>query len=255
MIWLIAGLAWAKAPAHVDLNEVDKWEDAADPLLDGPPGCWNVAATADRKVIVFIPPDLFTSGSQYEEIIRAEITGKLVDGRWRVYSVQKLDRGDLKKVNPLIRIMPSIADNLDIIPLIGTFPGVGEKAPTNLVREVVDEWGGDMSTSIADWDDDRQGVWLRREVPVRKKPRAPVSQVDTFFPEGGFEPTELDVTFPKSFKAGLKFMRFRIDDAQFHIRADQTPSIESASLLMVGMGITMGYEQTIKYHSFKACDS
>ncbi len=256
MIWLLlSALALATAPEGVDLEDIFSWEDAAEPLLDGPPGCWNMEGTAVRKVVVFIPPDLWTSGSQLEEVVNAKVRGRLLDGRWQFYGVNGVDRGDLKSVNPLIRILPSIVDQLDIIPLIGAFPGVGERSPTNLVRKIVDEWGGDLSTSITEWDDERNGVWLRREVPIRKKPRAPVSQVSTFFPEGKLTPTEMDVAFPASFKAGLKLMRFRIDNAQFHIRAAQTPTLESASLLLIGMGITMGYEQTITYDSFTPCDA
>ena len=255
MIWLFLTASLAASPASVDLNLVGKWDDAADSLLDGPAGCWDVEATADRKILAVVPPDLYNSGRQYEEVVRTQIKGKLVDGIWTVYDAEKTDRGNIKDVHPLLRLMQPVAESMEIVPLIGTFPEVGQHAPTNLVREVIDEWGGDMSTSYAEWDDARQGVWLRREVPIRKRPRAPVSQVDTFFPKGLFTPTELDVAFPKSFKAGVKLMRFRIDDAQFHIRANGQPTIESASLLVVALGITMGYEQTIRYDRFTPCES
>ena len=246
-------VAFAAMPPTVDLDDIVAWETAADTLLDGPPGCWAVEAKATRKVVVFAPPDAWSSGTQYEEVITAQISGRLQDGIWSTYTVDTLDRGDDASVNPLLRLLPTIADQLEVIPLVGKLPTAGERAPTNLVRQVVDEWGGDMSTSLAEWDAEREGVWVRRDVPVRRRRGAPISKVETFFPMGQTQPTELDVVFPKSFKAGMKLMRFRIDDAQFHIRAGATPSTESASLMLIGLGITMGYEQRIDYRTFRQC--
>jgi len=253
MIWLSTALA--AVPPDVVLEDIVAWETAADDYLDGPPGCWEVEARATRKVIVFAPPDVWSSGTQYEEVITGQITGQLRDGTWTHYAVEGLDRGDPSTVNPLLRLLPTIADQLDVIPLVGRLPSAGEHAPTNLVRQVVDEWGGDMSTSLAEWDSHREGVWVRREVPIRRRSGAPISRVDTFFPGGDPTPTEMDVTFPKRFRAGVKLMRFRIDDAQFHIRGGPLPTVESASLLLIGLGITMGYEQRIDYDRFQRCET
>jgi hypothetical protein len=252
MIWL-SSLALAAMPPGVDLDNLLAWERSADELLDGPPGCWTVEATATRKLVAFVPPDLWSSGTQYEEVVTATISGTLNNGTWTTYGVDRLDSGDPKSVNPLIRWMPTVAERLDIVPLVGTLPSTGGSTPTNLVRQIVDDWGGDISTSVAEWDAERNGVWLRREVPIRKGQRAKTSHVETFFPEGEEHATRLDVTFPTSFKAGTRFMRFRLDDAQFHIRSGPTPTAESASLMLVGLGITMGYEQRIDYVTFDPC--
>lgn len=262
MIWLLWSFcAHGAVPPDVDLNDVFAWEDAADQLLDGPGGCWMVEGIADRKVLVFAPPDMFSNGQKYEEVLRADVQGRLEDGEWKGFrwDVQKLTKQQ-NDVNPLVKMLPMLADELDILPLIGRMAVAQGKAPSNLVRDIVDEWGGRMATSLADWDDERGGVWLRREVPVRDKPKAPVSQVDTFFPSGGHTPERMDVAFPKSFKAGAKGMRFRLDDAQIHLRTSAAhgavhPTAESASLLLVGLGITIGYEQTIRYTAFEPCVS
>ncbi len=68
----------------------------------------------------------------------------------------------------------------------------------------------------------------------------------------------MDVIFPKSFRAGVAPVRFRVEDAQVHLRADAEgagvrPTIESVSLLLVVMGVTVGFEQTIRYTRFRSC--
>ena len=260
LLWNLT--AWAAKPGDLSLEDVFAWEDAANNLLEGPSGCWQVTAVADRKMVFFIPPDMFSNGQKYEEVVRADVTGRLEDGVWKqlAWENQKLTKDQRESINPILRAFPMMAEDMDVLPMMGKLDDDNGAVPSNMVREMVDDWGGRMFTSHTEWDDERDGVWLRREVPVRDKPKAPVSQVSTFFPQGGLNARSLDVIFPKSFKAGLKWIRFRLDNAQIHLRTVDVPggirvSEESASLLIIGLGITMGYEQTIQYTAFEPCES
>ena len=179
--------AWAAKPVDLSLDDVFAWEDVANHLLDGPSGCWEVTAVADRKMVFFVPPDMFSNGQKYEEVVRTDVTGRLEEGVWKRLSWenQKLTKDQREGVNPVLRLFPMMAEDMDVLPMLGKMSEDEGAVPSNFVREIVDDWGGRMHTSHTEWDDEKEGVWLRREVPVRDKPNAPVSQVSTFFPQGG----------------------------------------------------------------------
>jgi hypothetical protein len=131
--------------------------------------------------------------------------------------------------------------------------------PTNLVRSAVDEWAGDMATSLAEWNQAEDGVMLRKEVPLRNERRSPPVKVDTFFPGGGKLPTRLDAEWPESFKVGKKWpLRATLRNTAMHVRTHlhegvALPLAESAATVGASFGFTVGYEQRIQYQTAVRC--
>ncbi len=172
MIVLIASFALGAVPKGIDLlDDVFAWEDASNRLLDGPRGCWEIEGRAEQKVVAFAPPDLFSNGLQYEEVLEADLSGRLTDGVWSDYRWTRLEHPK-GSVDRELFFLPPALRKLDVLPLVGNRRGRGGGL-SNVVRTILEEWGGDMATSLAEWDDGAGGVWWRREVPIRNKdPRA-----------------------------------------------------------------------------------
>ena len=80
-MWALASaLAFASPPPNVDLEDIDKWEDAAEALLDLPNGCWEWVGQASWD---------WNTG-RYATRGDAVFAGKTQDGVWGDVHLQPL---------------------------------------------------------------------------------------------------------------------------------------------------------------------
>src|SRR5688572_10107263 len=125
-----------------------------------------------------------------------------------------------------------------------------------MLREALDQIGGDASASWVEWDDIRGGVVLHRTFPIEQDPREEVA-VAIFFPGGGLAPTSLDVAFPESFKQG-RFPKWTVRDARISMRAHVAnnrvyPSSEAFSFNASCLGFHFSGAQTVQYRHAARC--
>ena len=81
LIAVLASLAIAGAPAGVDLNDLDHWENTAEAFLDGPPGCWEIVGQASWNW------DAGRFGMSRGDTIFA---AQMVDGLWGEFHLEPL---------------------------------------------------------------------------------------------------------------------------------------------------------------------
>lgn len=287
MIALVAGLALAgPKPPTVDTDEVGKWETASAGVLAGPAGCWDFTGEVQLTATTHVAPGLFGGTPPEEHTFSGPFEGRLDDGTWLrfEYRVQPTDPDDPEvsvPIFPLIGVIDASVVNLERLGRPEpddddvTLPAkdgedeitirdgeaslsVGGMKPLNLLSDALDEWAGSVATSLAQWDAERDGVMLLREVPIRDEPRAPVAALGVFFPDGGVQPTELSARWPRTVKVGTWPLRVTLKDAQMHVRTHPVgehvlPLLESASLIATAMGFTVGYDQTLVFQTATPC--
>ena len=260
-MWLWMAVALAAAPEGVDLDDVFGWEDRAHKMLTGPMGCWDVAGDVKMAVALFQPPTMFSTGGRKDINSAGTFSGQLVEGVWRdlKVSLDESEDEDQQEVNKMaidVGVHPLFGLNSELPDGAGS---VTEITPANLVRELVERELGATATSGARWDGERSGVVLEQKVPISDAPRSPESDIVTFFPDAG-SATQMDVVFPKQFKIGDGWVKFRTSNGQLHLRAREVdgqsiPSVESMSGIFGVLGYTLGFEQRLVYTSFKRCPS
>jgi hypothetical protein len=272
---LIASLAWTAAsgvalagppPAGLSLDDPFAWDAVARAVVDGPPGCRDAQGIARVRLTLHQMPDRFGAARDTEIVLAGRVAGTLRDGRWDPITV------DMVQITPPPDPAepPSNAGSA-LLPLIGSRSDKrftlawgsqsvnleGDEIPLNLIRDVIDRWGGREETVFAEWDASRDGVWVRRQVPVREGSRE-TSQVSTLFPGGGTIATALDVTFPRVVHAGSWPARVKLQNAQMHIRQEARdgvawPTLETTSVIASVLGFQLGIEQTIQWQGWAPC--
>ena len=265
-LFLAAAVASATVPADVDLDDLDGWEASAEAILDGPAGCWEIVgqATWDWDVGRF--------GASRGDAVFA---GRLEDGVWSAFHIESLgevvrDRGkEAEEVH-------QYGDEPRFAPLVGNLNGsrvrvsssdeahpeeeasaAESSAPGNLLRNVLDDLGGEVDTSWTQWDDTASGVVLHRSMATGSGANAPEARVEVFFPGGEALPVSLDVTFPERFYRGT-FPRWRVEDAVVHVRGRAShgtvfPTSESFRFDFGVLGFQFHGAQTIVYKNATRC--
>jgi hypothetical protein len=134
--------------------------------------------------------------------------------------------------------------------------GLEENAEaSNTLRNALDELTGTAYSSWAEWDDLRGGVVLHRMMPLEAGNDEVAVLI--FFPGGGLLPTEVDLDFPDSFRAG-SLPRWTVKDAEVHIRGtihgDKVfPSSETFSFGFAVLGRKFHGAQTVRYRHAARC--
>jgi hypothetical protein len=157
----------------------------------------------------------------------APLFGNLAGGRVRVSGSQRGEGGEL-------------AENAEA---------------SNVLRQALEEIGGDAEASWVEWDDARGGVVLRRTFLLQQSDAE--ASISVFFPQGGTVPISLDVTFPASFKQG-RFPRWSVRDARISMRAHVAngiafPASEAFSFAASFWGFRFSGAQTIQYRHVTRC--
>lgn len=267
MIALWIGLAVAAVPAHVDLQDLDRWEAGPDQVLDGPDGCWEMVGLATWNW------DFGRFGGSRGDAL---FVGRLDDGVWQEFHLEPLGevvrergrRGSESRVYQL--------DEPRFAPLVGKITGrrvtlAGSdgaaeepdsdeetRSPNNLVRRALDDLSGSVDTAWAQWDAEREGVVLLRSIPMNESSRPPLAELTAFFPGGRDLAVSVDVVFPERFYKG-RFPRWRLDDAVVHVRGRPSgssvfPTVESFSFTFGVFGFSFTGAQTIRYKTAKRCE-
>jgi len=268
-LFVLFGWAMASAaiPAHVDLDDLDRWEAGSEQILDGPAGCWEMMGRATWAW------DFGRFGASKGDAL---FVGRLEDGVWQAFHLEPLgeevrERGRQRNTSRVYQI-----EEPRFAPLVGKIVGrqitlsgsegassteddgdSSEKAPNNLVRRALDDLSGSVDTSWAQWDAEREGVVLQRSIPMNESNRPPLAEFTTFFPKGGDQANQLDIAFPERFYKG-RLPRWRLDDAVVHVRGrpvgdEVFPTLESFSFTFGVFGFSFTGAQTIRYKTARRC--
>lgn len=256
--------AHAAMPPTVDLQDVGRWEDAADLIVEMPRGCWEWVGQGswDWDVGRF-------GGSRGDAVF----AGRTTDGTWGSILLRPLGEEQWEGKDLPMRVYD--VREARFAPLVGKLvgskvtvagpdgkpmddAGLEENAEaSNTLRRVLDELTGEAYTSWAEWDDLRQGVVLHRALPLEGGHGEADAAI--FFPGGGTLPTALDLTFPDSFKAG-SIPRWTIKDAEVHLRGtihsgQVFPSSEAFSFGFSVFGWKFHGAQTVEYRHAARCSN
>ncbi len=278
MIWWWMSVALAASPEGVDLDDISRWREGIAALGDGPAGCWDMRGDVAVRVAFLAAPDRFSSLGVREFAVAGPFTGRLSDGVWKDLEA------DFALVDPPKDVEPGEID-LPVVPLVGrsvqesedgegftlsvdasdgnmdvAADAYGSQA-MSLLRSAIEDWGSNVSTSYARWNEERGGVEWVEFVPIHAdEKRSPEVEVTAFFPGGAPLPLELDAVWPRTIKIRPDGSIFRvtIKDAQMHVRSEVAaellfPVVESASLILGFMGFTIGYEQKLTYRQASPC--
>ncbi|MEN0064768.1 MAG: hypothetical protein AAGA48_21665 [Myxococcota bacterium] len=273
---LMATVATASAPPNIRLDDIEKWENAAEQLLDMPPGCWEWVGQASWD---------WHTGKYGKTRGDAVFAGKTVDGQWGEIALQPL--GELQQRNARDREQRVYADKARFVPMVGRLPGgrvvvagddddagtVEDTEALNVLRQVLSRIGGEAFTSWAEWDEARGGVVLNRAIPLASNRKEEV-KVQIFFPSGGDVPSLLDVRFPAKFKAALRgknddtqlgkirmgLFAWTIKNAEVHVRGlirgnVVYPSSEAFRFKFGFLGFRYHGAQTVVYKQSTRCEN
>ncbi|MFT4628572.1 MAG: hypothetical protein ACI8PZ_007268, partial [Myxococcota bacterium] len=208
MLLLVAGLALAgPRPPTVDTDEVMAWDDATQAVLAGPSGCWDFTGEVQLTASTHVAPSLFGGAAPERHAFSGPFEGRLDEQAWTrfEYRVQPADDDDPEISVPIFPLIGTIDPRIVNRERLGepeetddsiTFGDTGDATisftsmkPLGLLSDALDEWAGSVATSVAQWDVDRDGVVLLRDVPIRDEARAPSAELAVFFPDGGLQPT------------------------------------------------------------------
>lgn len=129
----LAGLAWAgqyKKPATVDLNDLDRWADAAQTALIPPSGCWQVEGRYSWAV---------RSQGQGTADGEGSFQRTLRSGRWN-----------------------SAIGAFD--PMVGDAWGTSRSPSVAQLDRWLEPLAGPVETLTTDWDEDRGAVVVERRI-------------------------------------------------------------------------------------------
>ncbi len=257
------------APTRELLDDIPRWEDGQDALLDGPAGCWDLQGDVKQVMTLHQPPDFFSSARNESFPMTGTIRGRLVDGIWTGELVQdvKADGHELElevPVYPLFGSRPENevkTDNQELSISIGDGStkmsgSIGQSV--NILREAVDAFSGSVETSLAQWDEEQKAVLLLREMPLSDNDNRRI-EVTVRFPDGQATADRVDVVWPKLVKVGEWPFKVKLRDAQMHAVGHphgdiMLPWAESLSLVAGAMGYTVGFEQTVTWRKATPCD-
>jgi len=262
MTSLLLGVALAAMPPDVDLSRLDTWDGAADKLLDGPPGCWEVVGKASWDW------DLGRFGGSRGDAVFA---GRIDDGVWSEVLLAPMGEVVRDRKGHELQVY---AKEARFAPLVGMLTGRRIRVATddeeveldaeeqaeasNALRRTLDRVSGTAITSWADWDDVAGAVVLHRAIPIGDKARAPEAEVAVTFPSGDLLPSALDLAFPERFKDGTWPNRFTVKNAEAHVRGTIVsgmvfPASEAFRFDFGLFGWWGRGAQTIQYTQIKAC--
>lgn len=252
---LLSALALA-APPHVDLEDTEMWAQGADLLLDGPPGCWEVVGRATWAW------DLGRYGFNRGDSV---IVGRLNDGVWigleaiSLGEVQRKRKAATRHVYPdTPRVVPMLGRVDDSIRRSSRDPDpTGSGEAVNLIRQVLDDVGGDVEVSWATWEDTAKAVVFHRGMEVGAGRNPPEATVRVRFPGGGDVPDALEIAFPESWKTKT-FPRAKITSSSVKVRGQVIegvafPGSEAIRADLTVLGMSFAGAQTIDYRSFTPC--
>lgn len=263
-MFLVAVPAFAAMPPDVDLNDLGRWEDTADLIVDMPGGCWEWVGQGswDWDVGRF-------GGSRGDAVF----AGRTADGIWGSLLLRPLGEEQWEGKDLPMRVYD--VREARFAPLVGKLvgsrvtvsgpdgkpmddAGLEENAEaTNVLREALDELTGEAYTSWAEWDDLRQGVVLHRSIPLASGNGDVAASI--FFPGGGTLPTALDLVFPDSFKTG-SIPRWTVKNAEVHVRGtihggQVFPSSEAFAFDFAVLGWKFHGAQTVSYRHAARCSN
>jgi hypothetical protein len=249
----------APKPPGVDLDETSGWSAAAERLLDGPPGCYEVVGRATWAW------DLGQFGFNRGDAV---IVGRLHDGVWSGLKAVSLGEVARERKAPATHTYP---DELRVRPLLGRLERSrsrrsskgGDEAPTgslqavNLLRAALDDVTGDVEVVWATWEPTADAVVLHRSMGVGKG-KDDEAVVRTRFPGGGLAPDALEVAFPEKWKADAGMVSAAITGSRVQVRAEVVggvafPRSEAVQMTASALGFTFSGAQTIAYRSFVPC--
>ncbi|MEZ5397974.1 MAG: hypothetical protein R2724_35125 [Bryobacterales bacterium] len=261
-MWLFS-VALAAMPPDVDLDDVGRYEDNAERLLDMPRGCWEWVGEARWDW------DVGRWGGSRGTAVFA---GRTEDGLWGDVALEPMGELVRDRNSPARRVYD--AKEARFAPLVGRFRGarvsvagttgqnrteadLQENAEAaNILREALSRVSGDAYTSYVEWDDERHGVVLHRAVTLAPQDSQQIEFV-VFFPDGGDLPSALDLSFPPKFRTG-RLPRWTIRDAQVHIRG----AISGGRVFPTSEAFTFGFgifgfhfhgAQTVRYRKVTRC--
>jgi hypothetical protein len=256
MWWLLAA-ALAAPPPGVDTEDIDVWAAAADQLLDGPAGCWEVVGRADwnhdgGRIG-------FTRGS-------AVFAGRMEEGVWSEYHIESL--GEVYREFREDEQHTYRAEQL-FVPLMGRHAEgddeeeggetaiEGGAGPVNVLTDVLSELRGSAEYAWAAWDEDASAVVFTRVVPIGKRTNAPEVTMNVVFPEGEVVPERAEVVFPERFWIN-NVPPVVIRDARVELRGQRWgdtvfPAAEAFSAELRVLGFRLTSAQTIRYRSVRPC--
>lgn len=264
MPWFVA-VALAGAPAPEILDDLDRWHEGADRLIDGPAGCWIFEGEARQVFALHQAPDRFSTADTRKLEAHGPFLARLEDGLWTQFDYRRIEvdeDADLAvALRPLVgRTKESEASSEELQISLGDGMQVsgGVEAGMSLLREAVERWTGSVETRFASWDEAAGSVKYVREVAVADGARSDVVTVTSWFPEAGTEADRIDAVWPKQVKLGKWPMRFTLRDPQMHVQGFRhegrvLPNAESVSVVVGIMGFTVGYEQQIRYLTATPC--
>jgi hypothetical protein len=260
MLALTLAVAVAAMPAGIDLQEIERWDDLADQLVDGPAGCWEVVGRASWS---------WSLGATRGVRGDAAFIGRLVDGTWS--SVFLAPMGEVQ-TSPRQAELLLYPEESRFAPLFGALRGRRiqvqgqppspdddpEAEPANVLHSTLDRIGGSAVTSWASWDDERAGVVLHRVIGIGDSAKADEAEVLVLFPAGQELPTAIDIRFPDSFKAGSWPRRFTVRDAKVQMRGaiaggQVFPASEAFQFDFAFFGWQGSGAQTITYERIQPC--
>lgn len=259
-MWALApALALASVPPNIDLEDIDRWETAAEYILDLPQGCWEWVGQASWD---------WETG-KFNSRGDAVFAGKTNNGLWGEVHLQPL--GELLSEPRGTANHVYERQNARFAPLVGRLHGgrvivsgdeeaqtLAEEAEAiNVLRSALERISGDAFTSWAEWDDARGGVVLNRAIPLAEG-RSEEILVAIYFPSGGEVPSLLDVTFPAKFRTG-KWPGFSVRDAEVHVRglirgSYVYPSSEAFKFDYRFLGFRYHGAQTVVYKRISRCE-
>lgn len=257
---LLSALALsAPKPPSLDLDETAGWSAAAERLLDGPPGCYEVVGRATWAW------DLGQFGFNRGDAV---LVGRLHDGVWS--GLKALSLGEVARERKAAATH-TYPDELRVRPLLGRLERTGSRRKSkggddeqtgslqavNLLRAALDDVTGEAEAVWATWEPTADAVVLHRSMGVGEG-KDDEAVVRARFPGGGLAPDALEITFPDKWKADAGMVTASVTRSKVQIRAEVVggvafPRSEAVQMTASALGFTFSGAQTIAYRSFVPC--
>jgi len=264
LLLALIGLAFAQPPDGVDPEDIDHWSIAAEAVLDGPAGCWEVVGEATWNW------DFGRFGANRGS---AAFVSRFEGGEWGRFHLEPL--GEIARGRGRFAKEGTVAydrSEAKFVPLIGKLQGgsvtvssaedpddegveLEEDSTVNVLREVLDRIGGESESTWAQWDEVERAMVLERMVPIGKSNKE--ARISSRFPEGRDVPAQVDVVLPERVAYGI-LPRITIQDASVKLRGRDHrgsffPTAETVHYEASVLGFRFSGDQTIVYRKMKRC--